>query len=138
MVNYVKVTKYRKTFQNKIFQNWILRNTHCHQPFDFYGIAQNSSCGIAQNLSFAKCRIGQFCEKWLLRMIMQIVVFCTKNRWAKEEKICVSFRKNCAKVLRMETLIPTGLLSKFIWCVAVICQQKCLSYSKIIAIWCVL
>ena len=35
----------------------ILRNTHRHQPFDFLrncGIAQNSSCRIAQNLSFAK------------------------------------------------------------------------------------
>ena len=57
MVNYVKVTNYRKTFQNKIFPElnskkhtpsptvWVLRNC---------GIAENSSCGIAQNLSFAK------------------------------------------------------------------------------------
>ena len=56
LVNYVKVTN-RKTFQNKISPElnstkhtpsptvWFLRN---------FGIAQNSSCGIAQNLSFAK------------------------------------------------------------------------------------
>jgi len=50
---------------------WFLRNC---------GIAQNSSCRIAQNkLEFRKSGIGQFCAKWLLRMIAQIVVFSRKT-----------------------------------------------------------
>ena len=64
-------------------------------------------------LEFRKSGIGQFCAKWLLRMISQIVVFFAQNWCAKKEKICVSFRKNCAKVLRMETLRPTTISSLF-------------------------
>ena len=70
MVNYVKVT-IRKTFQNKIFPElnskkhtpsptvWFLRNCR---------ITQNSCCA---KLKFRKSGIGQFCAKWLLRMIEQ-------------------------------------------------------------------
>ena len=37
---YVKVTN-RKTFQNKIFPELnSKKHTHCHQPFDFYEIAE--------------------------------------------------------------------------------------------------
>ena len=60
-------------------------------------------------LEFCKSGIGQFCAKWLLRMIAQIIVFFFAQNWcAKKEKFCVSFRKNCAKVLRMETLLLGG------------------------------
>ena len=34
--------------------------------------------------------------------------FFAQNWCAKKEKFCVSFRKNCAKVLRMETLLLGG------------------------------
>ena len=49
------------------------------------GIAQNSNCGIAK-LEFRKRGIGQFSSKWLLRMIVQIVVFRAKLM-RKERKI---------------------------------------------------
>ena len=65
-------------------------------------------------LEFRKSGIGQFCAKWLLRMIAQIVVFFAQNWCAKKEKFCVSFRKNCAKVVRMVTLrLPRFLDLKF-------------------------
>ena len=95
----------RKTFQNKIFPElnskkhtpsptvWFLRNC---------GFPQNSCCGIAQNLSFTKT---EFCAKWLMQMIAQIVFFVAKNWCAKKEKFCISFHENCAKVLPMETLL---------------------------------
>ena len=44
-------------------------------------------------LELRKSGIGQFCAKWLLRMIAQIVFFR-----ATKEKICVSLRKHCAKI----------------------------------------
>ena len=55
-------------------------------------------------LEFRKSGIGQFCAKWLLRMIGANCCFFAQNWCAKKEKFCVSFRKNCAKVLQMETL----------------------------------
>ena len=101
LVNYVKVTN-RETFQNKILPElnskkhtpsptvWVLQNC---------GIAQNSSCGIAQNLSFAKAEKGNFARNDFCESLRKLLFFR-----AKKEKFCVSFRKNCAKVLRMETL----------------------------------
>ena len=99
LVNYVKVTN-RNTFQNKIFPElnskkhapsptvWFLRN---------WGIAQNSSCGIVQNLSFARAEKhnlqNDFCE--LLRKLLFLTDAHRKKNFA--------FRS--AKVLRMETLV---------------------------------
>ena len=57
-------------------------------------------------LELGKSGIGQFCAKWLLQMIAQIAVFIAQNWCATKDKFCVSFHKNCAKVLRMETLLP--------------------------------
>ena len=74
LVNYVKVTNYRKTFKNKIFPEL---NSKKHTPSPTVLVLRN--CGIAQNLSFAKAVKGQFCAKWLLRMIAQIVVFSRKT-----------------------------------------------------------
>ena len=96
----VKVTK-RKTFQNKIFPEL---NSKKHTPSPTVWFLRNCA-----KLEFRKSGIGQFCAKWLLRMIAQIVVFFFAQNWcAKKQKFSVSFRKNCAKVLRMETL---GILS---------------------------
>ena len=100
--------------KTRFFQNWIIRNTHCHQTFDFYEIAE-----------LRKTWVSQF--EAILRMIAQIVVFFRANccffranccfffaqNWcARKEKFCVSFRKNCAKVLRMETLDSRFFLKK--------------------------
>ena len=78
--NYVKVTN-RKTFQNKIFQNWILRNTHVVTKGLIFKKLRNCA-----KLEFRKSGIGQFCAKWLLRMIAQIVFFSQKLM-RKERKI---------------------------------------------------
>ena len=102
--------------KTRFFQNWIIRNTHCHQTFDFYEIAE-----------LRKTWVSQF--EAILRMIAQIVVFFRANccffranccfffaqNWcARKEKFCVSFRKNCAKVLRMETLdMHKAIVEKF-------------------------
>ena len=81
--------------------------SHLHQPFDFYEIAELRKTLVAELCITwdSKNRNGQFCTKWLLRMIEQIVVFfCTKK-----EKFSVWFCKNCATVLRMVTLCITNL-----------------------------
>ena len=96
LVNYVKVTK-RKTFHS----NWILRNTHRHQPFDFYEIAELGKTWVSQKRNRAILRemtFGNDCTN---------CCFFAQNWCAKKEKFCVSFQKNCAKVLRMETLAKT-------------------------------
>ena len=89
MVNYVKVTTYRKTFQNKIFPElnskkhtpsstvWVLRNC---------GITQNSSCGIAQNLSFAKAEKGNFARSDFCEWLRKLLFFRAKLM-RKERKI---------------------------------------------------
>ena len=105
MVNYVKVTN-RKTFQNKIFPElnskkhtpsptvWFLRNC---------GIAQNSSCGICKTWVSQK-RNSAILREMTFANYCANCCFFAQNWCAKKEKFCISFRKNCAKVLRMETL----------------------------------
>ena len=95
MVNYVKVTNYRKTFQNKIFPKL---NSKKHTPSPTVWVLRN--CGIAQNLSFAKAEKGNFARNDFYEWLRKLLFFFR----AKKEKFCASFRKNCAKVLRMETL----------------------------------
>ena len=60
MVNYVKVTNF--LFQNNIFPE-LNSKKHTQSPTIWFlrncGIEQNSSCGIAQNLSFAKAEKGK-------------------------------------------------------------------------------
>ena len=70
------------------------------------GIAQNVSCRIAQNLRFAKTVKGNFARNDFCEWFRKLLFF-TQNWCAKKEKFCVLFRKNCATVLRMETLIKT-------------------------------
>ena len=65
-------------------------------------------------LELGKSGIGQFCAKWLLQMIVQIAVFFAQNWCATKEKFCVSFHKNCAKVLRMETLLQRVEMRKLL------------------------
>ena len=89
MVNYVKKTNYRKTFQNKIFPElnskkhtpsptvWVLRNC---------GIAQNSSCGIAQTLSLAKAEKGNFARNDFCGWLRKLLFFRAKLM-RKERKI---------------------------------------------------
>ena len=78
MVNYVKVTN-RKTFQNKILPELnSKKHTHCHQSFEF------TKLWNCAKLEFCKSGIGQFCAKWLLRMIAQIVVFFRAKLTRKE------------------------------------------------------
>ena len=74
---------------------WFLRNC---------GIAQNSSCRIAQNLSFAKAEWGKFARNDFCEWLRKLLFFFAQNWCTKKEKFCVSFRKNCAKVLQMESL----------------------------------
>ena len=93
--------------KTRFFQNWILRKTHRHQPFDFYEIAELRKTWVSQKRNRAILRemtIANDCANcW----------FFAQNWCAKKEKFCVSFRKNCAKVLRMETLLWTQRLFRF-------------------------
>ena len=104
MVNYVKVTNYRKTFQNKIFPEL---NSKKHTPLPTFWVLRN--CGIAQNLSFAKAEKGNFARNDFCEWLRKLLFFFAQNWCSKKEKFCVLFRKNCAKVLRMETLFRTNL-----------------------------
>ena len=90
------MTNYRKTFQNEIFAEL---NSKKHTPSPT--VLRN--CGIAQNLSFAKAEKGNFARNDFSNDCANCSFFA-QNWCAKKEKFCVSFRKNCAKVLRMETL----------------------------------
>ena len=63
---------------------WFLRNCV---------IAQNSSCRIAQNLSFAKTEKGNFARNDFCEWLRKLLFFFTQNWCAKKEKFCVSFRK---------------------------------------------
>ena len=105
LVNYVKVTN-RKTFQHKIFPELnSKKHTPSPIPFDFYEIAELRKTIVAE---LRKTWVSKKRNRAILRemtwMIAQIVVFFAQNWCAKKEKFCVSFCKNCAKVLRMETL----------------------------------
>ena len=99
MVNYVNWPKGRHS-KTRFFQNWILRNTR--------------NCRISD---LRKTLVGESRKTWVLqkrnRAILREMTFandCTnccffaQNWCAKKEKNCVSFRKNCGKVLRMEIL----------------------------------
>ena len=81
LVNYVKVTK-RKTFHS----NWILRNTHRHQPFDFYEIAELRKTWVSQKRNREILREMTF--------VNDCAIFFFAQKW-------------CAEVLRMETLLKT-------------------------------
>jgi len=48
--------------------------------------------------------IGQFCAKWLFRRIEQIVVFSPKTDVQRNKNFAFCSAKNCAQVLRIETL----------------------------------
>ena len=87
--------------KTRFFQNWILRNTYRHQPFDFYEIAEMRKTLVAE---LRKTWVSQKQNRAILWMIAQIVVFFVQNWCSKKEKFCFPFCKNCAKVLRMETL----------------------------------
>ena len=99
MVNYVKVTN-RKTFQNKIFPEL---NSQKHTPSPIIWFLWN--CGIAQNLSFKKKRNRAILREMTIANNYANCCFFAQIWCAKKEKFCVSFRINCTKVLRMETLI---------------------------------
>ena len=75
--------------KTRFFQNWIIRNTHCHQTFDFYEIAE-----------LRKTWVSQF--EAILRMIAQIVVFFRANCCFFRANRCFFFR---AKLMRKERKI---------------------------------
>ena len=66
------MTNYRKTFQNKIFPE--LNSKKTHTVTNRFIFTKFRNCA-----EFRKSGIGQFCAKWLLRMIAQIVVFSRKT-----------------------------------------------------------
>ena len=111
---YVKwpIGRHSKT---RFFQNWILRNTHTVTNRLIFTKLRNCA-----KLEFRKSGTGQFCAKWLLRMIAQIVVFFAQNWCAKKEKFCVSFHKNCAKVLQMENPIWKKIFQSLSRCEAAV------------------
>ena len=43
-----KSDQYGRHSKTRFFQNWILRNTHRHQPFDFYEIAELCKTLVAE------------------------------------------------------------------------------------------
>ena len=90
MVNYVKVTN-RKTFQNKIFPE-LNSKKHTPSPTVWFliWVSQKRNRAILREMTFAN-DCANCC-------------FFAQNWYAKKETFCVSFRKNCAKVLQMETL----------------------------------
>ena len=99
-VNYVKVT-YRKTFQNKIFPEL---NSKKHTPTNRLIFTKLRNCAkLSQTRNWAILRemtFANYCAN---------CCFFAQNWCAKKEKNCVSFRKNCAKVLRMEPLVEDQL-----------------------------
>ena len=109
MVNYVKVTN-RKTFQHKIFPELnSKKHTPSPIPFDFYEIAELRKTIVAE---LRKTWVSQKRNREILREMTFAndcanCCFFAQNWCAKKEKFFVSFRKNCAKVLRMETLVRT-------------------------------
>ena len=110
MVNYVKVNN-RKTFKNKILPELNSKKHKPSPPFDFYEIAE-----------LRKTLVAELCKTWVSKKQNSAILremtfanycanccFFAQNWCAKKEKNCVSFRKNCAKVLRMETLVEDQL-----------------------------
>ena len=88
LVNYVKVTN-RKTFQYKIFPEL---NSKKHTPSPTVWFLRNCT-----KLEFRKSGIGQFCAKWLLRMIAQIVVFFSRKTDSQKKK---NFAFRSAKIAK--------------------------------------
>ena len=60
-----------QTFQH--WTSWIIRNAHCIAELRKTLVAELIKTWVSKNA------IGQFCAKWLLRMIAQIVVFSHKT-----------------------------------------------------------
>ena len=75
-----------------------------HQTFN-----KNLLRKIVQN-KLRKSERVQFQAKLSLRMIAQSAIFSQKHEAQRNQKFCAIFRKNCPKVLRMETLRPTNKL----------------------------
>ena len=96
---YVKVTKTR------FFQNWILRNTHRHQPFDFYKIAELRKTLVAE---LRKTYVLQKRNRAILREITfpnDCTNCCFFSRKTDAQRKILRFvQQKLCKVLRMETL----------------------------------
>ena len=74
---------------------------------------------FAQNLRYFCMKRNEFCGNIFCEscarneiLFLRNCYFFAQKLCAKKEKFCVSFRKNCAKVLRMETLEETDVLFK--------------------------
>ena len=80
MVNYEKVANYRKKFQSKTFPEL---NSKKHTVTNCLIFTKLRNCA---KLEFRKSGIGQFCAKWLLQMIAQIVVFFSRKTDAQRKK----------------------------------------------------
>ena len=94
----VKVT-HSKTFQNQIFQN----SDTSKKPFN------SKKCIHIIITKLRKTRVAKKRNRAILREMTFAnncanCCFFAQNWCATKEKFCVPFRKNCAKVLRMETL----------------------------------
>ena len=92
-----------KTFQNQIFPEFRYRR----KTFQFQEIHTYDYNEIAE---LRKTRVAKKRKRTILREMTFAngsanCCFFAQNRCATKEKFCVSFRKNCAKVLRMETLV---------------------------------
>ena len=99
-VNYVKVTN-RKTFQNKIFPELNSKKHTSSPTVWFYEIVVLRKTYVSQKRNKAILHEMTFAND------CANCCFFAQNWRAKKEKYCVSFRKNCAKVLRMGTLYQT-------------------------------
>ena len=110
MVNYVKGTN-RKTFQTRL-------NSKKHTPSPTVWFLRN--CGIAQNFSFAKAELGNFARNDFCEWLRKLLFFFAQNWCAKKEKFCVSFHKNCAKVLQMENPIWKKIFQSLSRCEAAV------------------
>ena len=92
--------------KTRFFQNWILRNTLHHQPLDIYEVVELCKTLIAE---LRKTWVAQKRNRVILRKMTFAndcanCCFFAQNWCTKKEKFCISFRKNCAIVLRMVTL----------------------------------
>ena len=111
MVNYVKVTN-RETFQNKILPE-LNSKKHTPSPTVWFlqncGIAQNISCRIVQNLSFAKTVKGNlawndFCE-WLRKLLFfRAKLMCKERKILRfvQQKLRNSFENGNPKTYRQK------------------------------------
>ena len=98
-----------QTFQH--WKNWILRNTHRHQPFNFYEIAELRKTLTAD---LRKTRVSQKRNRAILRE-MTFANDCAncclfaQNWCAKKEKFSVSFRKNSQKFCERKPYSLSGI-----------------------------